>query len=301
MPKQILYLDQNFLGNLAKVENILNWKDPQRGYYEKLLAVIRVKVNQNRLACPTSPFHREESEQSNRTNDIVWPLVEELSQGLSFHYPIQIFNNQIALAAYTYCGKEPPRVSTWDVAFNKDPHESIEPVTRPGKVLVHLESPEELISKRRDVNDLINDAYYRFKATRRSKSDSFTQEVDRLKYQILLEAFLPPQALLRALPVLDNYLGWIDSATMTQMQQRIFRILSGCPHSGGFAVSKELLECPYLTIRASLMVADIFNNPKKDRTGSINADFDIVASAMPYVDMLTTDKYMAEMIRQAKL
>jgi hypothetical protein len=300
-PKQILYLDQNFLSNLAKVENILDWKDPQRGYYERLLYVIRAKVNQNRLACPTSPSQREESEQSNRIKGIVWPLVEELSHGLSFQHPIQIFNNQIVLAAYTYCGKEPPRVPTWAVAFNKDPHESIEPVAGPGKVLVHLESPEELIGKYRDVKALINDVYYEFKATRRGGSDSFIQEVDRLKYQILLEAFLPPQVLIQAFPVFDDYLGRIASAPMTQMQQRIFRILMGCPNSGGFVTSRELLECPYLTIRASLMAVDIRNNPKKDRTGSINADFDIVASVMPYVDILTTDRYMAEMIRQAKL
>ena len=110
MPKQILYLDQNFLSNVAKVENTPDWKDSQREYYEKLLSVIRVKVNQNSLVCPTSPSQREESEESNRVKDIVWPLVEELSHGLSFHHPIQIFNNQVALAAYTYCGKEPPRV-----------------------------------------------------------------------------------------------------------------------------------------------------------------------------------------------
>ena len=108
MPKKILYLDQNFVSNLAKVENTPDWKDSRREYYEKLLALIRTKVNQNRLACPTSYFHREESEQSDRVKDIVWHVVEELSQGISFHHSSQIFFGQIVIAAYEYCGKDPP-------------------------------------------------------------------------------------------------------------------------------------------------------------------------------------------------
>ena len=65
MLKKILYLDQNFVSNLAKVENDPDWKDPGREYFQALLALLRSKVKENRLACPTSYFHREESEQSN--------------------------------------------------------------------------------------------------------------------------------------------------------------------------------------------------------------------------------------------
>jgi hypothetical protein len=85
------------------------------------------------------------------------------------------------------------------------------------------------------------------------------------------------------------------------MLGRIFRILSDCPNSGGFPTSQELHNCPYLKIRASLMAADIFFYPQKIPTPGLNTDFDIMASVMPYVDMLATENYMAELIRQSRL
>ena len=49
------------------------------------------------------------------------------------------------------------------------------------------------------------------------------------------------------------------------------------------------------------MAADIFFYPQKPPTPSLNDDFEIVASVLPYVDILVTDSYMAEIIQQAKL
>jgi hypothetical protein len=305
MPKQILYLDQNFVSNLAKVENSPDWKDSYRTYFEELLAVIRAKVNQNRLACPTSPFHREESEQSDRVKSIVWYVVEELSQGLSFHYSTQIFHEQIASASYAYCGKEPPHIPQWAVAFNKDPFELVEAESLQGQILVHLESSEQLIENYRSTTNLVADIYGEFKANRRRVSHSFEQEVDYLKYQLLIETFLPPQLLLQAYPQLDDELGQLGSIAGSQEQRRMSRILmkvlSNYPDPSGFWGSQQLLNSPFLKIRASLMAADIFFYPDKTPTPSLNTDFDIVATALPYVDLLATDNHMAELIRQAKL
>jgi hypothetical protein len=97
----------------------------------------------------------------------------------------------------------------------------------------------------------------------------------------------------------------MGSIVVSQKQQRLSRILmevlNSCPNPGGFWGSPELLNCPYLKIRASLMAADIFFYPKTTPTPSLNTDFDIMASVMPYVDMLATDNHMAELIRQSKL
>jgi hypothetical protein len=219
MPKQILYLDQNFVSNLAKVENSPDWKDSQREYYRELLGLIRVKVNQNRLTCPTSHFHRNESEQSDRVKNIVWYVMEELSRGLSFRYDTEIFLDQIALAAYNYCGNTPPQMPEWALAFNKNPLEPVEDESLAGTISVHLESPEALIENYRSTTNLVTDVYGQFKASRCGKSESFNQEVEFQEYQLLLETFLPPQIVLKTFPQLDD--------DLVQNQATSFAMLRG--------------------------------------------------------------------------
>lgn len=42
--KTIVYLDQNFASNAAKAECLPCWKDPNKGYYEELLAVLKSQI-----------------------------------------------------------------------------------------------------------------------------------------------------------------------------------------------------------------------------------------------------------------
>jgi len=49
------------------------------------------------------------------------------------------------------------------------------------------------------------------------------------------------------------------------------------------------------------MAADIFFNPDVTPCPSLHTDFDMIASALPYVDILATDRYMADLIRKARL
>ena len=299
--KSILYLDQNFVSNLGKVENDPSWKDPHRDYYSKLLNLIRTKVNQNRLACPTSYFHREESEQSTRVKGYVWHLVESLGYGLAFRSSEEIHYDQLASAAYSYSGRQGPSLPGWRSAFNQDPQQPVDPTAAQGQILVHLESPGELIDYYRDTTGLVADVYRNFKLTRQGQSSSFESEVIYLKYQLLYETFIQAEALIRAYPELDNDLSAIGSISQSQSQARLLRIFNDCGVSNEFSRSQELLECPFLHCRASLMAADICFYPDMVATPSLNTDFDIVASVLPYVDILATDNHMAELISQAKL
>ncbi len=97
---------QNFASNLTKVENVPGWKDPLRGFYSSLLQLLRTKIDRNRLACPTSYFHGQESEQNARVKDHVWHLMERLSHRLSFNSFIHIHGTQLASAAYAYADKD---------------------------------------------------------------------------------------------------------------------------------------------------------------------------------------------------
>ena len=106
MAKSIVYLDQLFVSSFAKAENLPGWSDDQKDYYLRLLRVLRAKVNDNRLACPTSPFHQQEAEQGRQVKDHVWHIVERLSRGLSFNSFTQIHSSQLASAAYQFSGRK---------------------------------------------------------------------------------------------------------------------------------------------------------------------------------------------------
>lgn len=334
MTKTILYLDQNIVSNLAKVGNVPDWKDSLKDFYSSLIQLLKTKVNQNRLACPTSNFHRQESEQNARFKDHVWHFMERLSHSLSFNSFVQIANSQLASAAYAYAGKDVVFVPDWTIAFNQDPHEPADSNTDAAEIMIHLESAQKLIDYSREVTNLIADVYGKLKLTRKGQSSTFQEEVLYLKMLLLFETFLPPSQLVQDYPELDSEISGIGAIEMIQNQTKLLAILEYCGarsstfvppetwyHDGStwdseslrnyvngvfgitnkFLNSQELLTCPFLHIRASLMAVDIINYPDMVPSPSLSTDFEIVASILPYVDILATDNHMADLIRQAGL
>ena len=73
--------------------------------------------------------------------------------------------------------------------------------------------------------------------------------------------FLPPNLLTQSYPQLDNDLALMGSVSVIGNQARILRILEDCPDGDRFWQSEELLSCPFVHCRASLMAADIFYYP----------------------------------------
>jgi len=74
-----------------------------------------------------------------------------------------------------------------------------------------------------------------------------------------------------------------------------------CQDQASFLESSEFLNCYVIDIRACLMAVDIAHFPQTLPERSLNTDFDIVASILPYVDMLTTDRHMADLIGRCSL
>ena len=301
MKKSILYLDQNFVSNLAKAENVPSWKDQLRDYYQGLLQLLRTKVSQNHLACPTSYFHRQESEQNDRVKGHTWPLVECLSHGLSFNSLPKIHLSQIASAAYAYAGKPACVSPDWAIAFNQDPQLPVVSNPAGDQIMVHLESGQEVMDYYRDTTNLAADLYGDLKRERKGQSRIFQDEVLYLKQLLLFETFMPPGKLIQDNPGLEGDLSNLGAISVMHNQTALLAVFRDCDLSEKFFTSQELLECPFLHIRSSLMAADILNYPDMAPSPSLGTDFNIVASIMPYVDLLATDNHMAELIRQARL
>jgi hypothetical protein len=115
--KHVVYLDQNFASNSAKALYLNDWKDSLAPFYRELYNFLSDLTDCDKLICPTSPFHREEGEPSNRVKDFLWHFVEELAYGLSFNYSAEIRNHQVITAARAYCGLPEKQHPAWEVAF----------------------------------------------------------------------------------------------------------------------------------------------------------------------------------------
>ena len=307
MTKSIIYLDQLFVSNFAKAEYLPSWPDEQTDYYLKLLQVLRAKVNENRLACPTSPFRQQEAEQGRQVKDHVWHIVERLSRGLSFNSSNQIHFSQLASAAYEFAGIKDDVVRDWSVAFNQDPHDSVESSADGSEILVHLPLGEELLDYNRETTKLSADVYGEFKRNRKGLSSTVKDEVFDLKMQLLAETVLSPLDLIQAYPELKGDISDFGTIGVLESQAKLMATFRSCgilesdSRTKEFLHSEELLGCPFLHTRASLMAVDIINYPDMVPSPSLGTDFDIVPSILPYVDILATDNHMAELIRQAGL
>lgn len=93
----------------------------------------------------------------------------------------------------------------------------------------------------------------------------------------------------------------VETAGLIQFHRSIHDILRQSTNPEGFFVSRQLLDGDYIHIWACLMAADIFFYPDKKPDNSLFMDFEIVASVLPYVDILATDSYICELIRQSGL
>ncbi len=299
MGRVVVYLDQNFASNLAKVENLAGWNDPDRHFYRELLALLRTRAREDKLVCPTGPFHRYESEKSMRVKDFVWKLVEELSNGLSFKHGVDIYCGQVVTAALDYCGLPRPDVPSWAVAFNRDPNQPAGSNHHRSRILVHLSTPEGLVNYFRTSDVAISGIYNNFKRGRRGKSQSYVGEADVQKRQFVYETLLCPPP--ETPPELDRFVGSLGRSRMIEFQRNIADILNHSDSPRQFVASPNLLECPFVHIRASLMAADVYFSPQKLASASLNVDFDIVASVLPYVDILATDGYVSELINRSGL
>jgi hypothetical protein len=140
--KKLVYLDQNFASNLAKARYLEGWKDRLADFYRGLNNLLFNLTDRDRVICPTSPFHTEETELGQRVRDFAWHFVEQLGYGLSFKGSYEIKNHQVITAARAYCCLPPIQYPIWMDAFNRDPQVPVRQIQRPA-FLVSIPNSQE--------------------------------------------------------------------------------------------------------------------------------------------------------------
>lgn len=117
----IVYLDQNYLSNMAKARLGFPMNKLDAEFWQSLLADLEAAVSADNIACPESQFQRKEARLDSRVGQAVGRIINELSWGLGFNPWQVILRLQIEDAAFRFLGKTPPRIQKWSVPFNSDP------------------------------------------------------------------------------------------------------------------------------------------------------------------------------------
>jgi len=298
--KSIVYLDQNFVSNLAKGGYCEGWKDSLAAYYRQLNDLISDLTDRDIMICPTSYFHTEESELGHGVRNFMWHFVEQLGYGLSFKHSTEIMHHQIVDAARAYCGLPATQSAEWKIAFNRDPQVPVGQLTRPA-LLINIPNKQDFNEYIRLSRTSIADEYWCYKSHCRGKRKAYTDELEAQKQQFVFEIFNPRTALNIKSSKLEQLFNLLGLAHTIKFRNTVNEILQQGTNPEEFFVSSQLLNCAYIHIWASLMAADIFFYPEKKPTTSLFMDFEIVASVLPYTDILATDSYVSELIRNAKL
>ncbi|MDP2731198.1 MAG: hypothetical protein Q8O55_12060 [Dehalococcoidales bacterium] len=298
--KTIVYLDQNFASNLAKSLYLDDWKDPLASFYRELYELLSDLTDRDLIICPTSHFHSEETELGNRVKEFLWHFVKQLGYGLSFKSYPEIMEQQVVTAARAYCNLPDIQCPEWEIAFNRDPHVPIRRIPRPD-LLVSFPNSQEFNEYVRLSRTSLADEYWTYKVHCRGKRQTYNKELEVQKNQYILEIFKPRPSLNIKSSNLEQVLNLLGLAGVIQFHRSVDEVLQHCADPERFFVSTQLLDCPYIHVWASLVAADIFFHPEKKPPASLFTDFEIVASVLPYVDILATDSYICELVRRAKL
>ena len=113
----LLFLDQSFLSNLAKVK--INRPNISPCWF-KLYDTITNAVASGQLICPYGTFQEVESNYDSRLSPSIGELCSEFSTGLRFRDISELINDQIVLSAEQYCGDNLEKTIKSLTVMNRD-------------------------------------------------------------------------------------------------------------------------------------------------------------------------------------
>jgi len=290
----VIYLDTNYLSNMAKAQLGSITDQDECKFWFSLLEDLKDKVLSDAIACPEFSFQQEEASFDARIEEAVGRIIDELSQGLKFNTWKDILDLQIEEAAYKFLGKDPPQRETWAIAFTSNPQASVRSGVRGGYPYPNygvdaspLSQNEIVKYKRQQKARWVDYAGGTLKPYTRHSWDE-TLRRDKL-YSV--DCILGPKAWADA--EMLNKFG--SSADMQELTDRLVRLLEIGITGGNFMdflKSDELLNSAFIDIHSSIRTAAAKYFPKRKQKGSDLRDPVMLASVIPYSDMVTTDKFM---------
>lgn len=216
--------------------------------------------------------------------------------------PCQVHNPElIEEAAYKFLRKTPPSTKSWEIAFTTDPRAPVE--SRLEEILgaqvqvdVFFSLPDDIVErKRQSKKRWITNAG---KALKRGTTRSWADEISVQKRGFVYMLFGPPAmlSLMNEFSRGEEYDRLNASEKCVQLYQRFCRLTSIGITDFSFFSSDELFNIPFIDVFCSLNAAQVAYHPNRIPRGSDLDDITILATVIPYCDVVTTDKFMKELL-----
>ncbi len=285
----IVYLDQNYISNMAKARHGLIEDKGEATFWNSLFDELEEAVIADKIACPKLEFHDIESVYDTRVEEPILEVIGELSQGLEFHEWETIADLQIEDAARRYLGKPEGERHPWVMAFKSDPHATIESRIQgisntKGRLNVFIPLSDDDVERKRQRKAGFVDIAHSLLDKDTWKHLTWSELVFESKKSVLsgLMGEVARQYNRHGLQGLYDTLFAIGITDETVMK---------------FAYSDELFGIPFVDIFGSIWAA-IARSYIQDRevSKSDNNDVGILSTALIYCDVMTTDKFMKGII-----
>ncbi|MBN8726059.1 MAG: hypothetical protein J0M03_24400 [Acidobacteria bacterium] len=259
--KLVVYLDQNFLSEMAKAE-----RNPKvNPLYSEIFELLHKGFVEEKTVVPASWIHKLESSLDTRLKDQIVKYQGYLGQ-LELHLPHQIKIFQLGRAAKEFLGESLEPLD-YHLAYNEDPDK---PTQRFGiSVDMHLERFWDYRAERvRTVQQL-----EQVRAAIKNNDISFEKQFG-FELAAARKAFLDFES---------SSVGWIFHKFPERLPE--------------FAQSIEFGSVPQLVISTNFWTKLLTHLNTRPSKASDSADIEIISTYLPYVDVFATDTFMANLIR----
>ncbi len=260
MKKLIIYLDQNFISNIAKLKTstqntVLNQK--LQGVFE----MIKNGVNEEKFVVPDSFIqHMETAKIENNLEliDLIYDHLKYLGQ-ITFLQPWEIEDRQFYDALLSYCGKQKQGEESWKAAFNENPDKRMENF---------------------DITVKMPNIDFDFNTKQKLQEIRDTEQEYEVQY--LRELEVARTSYKENLRTEHSYTLRYYGVTIEEAEK--------------FIDSDEFAKIPYLNIYSRLWAKNISKEGKKEMGEGDFNDIQMLSAYLPYCDVLATDKYMKSLV-----
>ena len=285
MPKLFIYLDQNFVSNMAKAKflgapGLARRLQEYSALYDRLKAL----VDNDKVICPESLFHELETIEPNLAG-AAQTVVTSLSYGLRFRCPMEIIRFQAYRAAREFLNLPPEGTPQWQDAFEDNPHEPVQNRTIPlGTGIILLTIPWQIDTSPPKPDKYMND---RKAAGGKLTWDDLPMRIREQKDGLIQYIY--------GNQIQESSLG--EGSLLWET----WRSLGAAPKRlADFLKSDQLRNCPFIDIHCTLTAAMDCETSRQPREGDA-LDTLIMAVVLPYCDIVATSKDMVALLTQTGL
>lgn len=258
--KLVVYLDQNFLSEMAKSASDHNVNPLFREIYE----LLHQGFVEEKTTVPASWFHKLESSFDTRLKNEIVSYQNYLGQ-TQLHHPHEIHIFQLGRAAKEFLGEKVEPI-TYNIAYNDNPDK------RTQRLNVVVDSHLERFNYRGD-KQITTQRLEQLRKSMTAKKVPFKKQLE-YEFTESSKSFIKYDA---------NTVNWIFNKQAERLQE--------------FSVSTHYKSIPRLEISTNFFAKLLtdFNNRAFKPSDPI--DIDIISTYLPYVDVFATDTFMANLIR----